>query len=219
MLLVFLHISLCVSLKVKAGPQHERKNYSTLPLIDSVGDYANSYTSMLLYHWDSGCDRHEMSPLGQTKPKRQSQRGREWWYAAHVSRYGKDCAQAMLWCSYCTEQAALMAFLSVSTEPVTTTLVCFTAQTSDKNKRRWDSHKETQGSDQQCNKKVQKYFLLIFSQHFSYLIWPWQTKAREVATENTVMLTNVGTAWNHRTSLSPTLTTMGTLGKMEQYCL
>lgn len=47
MLLGFLHTALCVSLKVKAGPRHERKNYSTLPLIDSAGDCANSYTSML----------------------------------------------------------------------------------------------------------------------------------------------------------------------------
>lgn len=47
MLLGFLHISQCVSLEVKAGYGQEAKNYSTLPLIDFAGDYANSYT----YSW------------------------------------------------------------------------------------------------------------------------------------------------------------------------
>ena len=47
MLLGFLHISQCLSLKVKGGHWQETKNYSTLPLIDSAGDYANSYTSEL----------------------------------------------------------------------------------------------------------------------------------------------------------------------------
>lgn len=54
--LAFLHISPCVSLKVKPGSLRERKNYSTSPLIDSAGDYDNSYTSML----PLGCHGHEM---------------------------------------------------------------------------------------------------------------------------------------------------------------
>lgn len=60
-------------------PRHERKNYSTLPLIDSAGDDAKCSTSLLPYHCDSRYDRHEMSRLGQTKPPRQSQRkGAAW---------------------------------------------------------------------------------------------------------------------------------------------
>lgn len=73
MLLGFLHISLCVSLKVKAGPWHERMNYSIFPLIDSAGDYANSYTSTLPYrrdrattgmkchHWDKQSQKDKVS--------------------------------------------------------------------------------------------------------------------------------------------------------------
>lgn len=73
MLLGFLHISPCVSLKVKAGPRHERMNYSTLPLIDSAGDYANSYTSTLLYH----CDR-AMTGMKCRHWDKQSQRNSQW---------------------------------------------------------------------------------------------------------------------------------------------
>lgn len=63
------HMSACVSLEAKAGSQHERENYGALPLINSAGDYANSRTSALLDHRDSGSDRHEMSPRRQTKPQ------------------------------------------------------------------------------------------------------------------------------------------------------
>lgn len=54
-----------MSLEVKAGHQHERKNYSTLPLIDS----ANSCTSMLAYHETAdmtSMKRHDWDKQRQT---------------------------------------------------------------------------------------------------------------------------------------------------------
>lgn len=75
----FPHRSVRVIESEGRPPRHERKNYSTLPLIDSAGDYAKCSTSLLPYHCDSRYDRHEMSRLGQTKPRRQSQRkGAAW---------------------------------------------------------------------------------------------------------------------------------------------
>lgn len=197
MLLGFLHISLCVSLKVKAGPRHERKNYSTLPLIDSAGDYANSNTSALPCHWDSSYDRHEMSPLGQTKPERQSQWRRGWWHAAH-SLCGKDRTQVMLRCCIRRSRPALEAFFCVWCCTCNKHTVLYSENRSN---RRWDSHKETQGSDQQNNKRFRTlgysmFFLFVFffffSQHSFYLIWPWQTAGRLKGTENSVMTEKSG---------------------------
>lgn len=59
-----------VSSEAKAGPRHERQNYSALPLIDSAGDYANSRTAALPNHRGSSSDRHEMSPRRQEKKRR-----------------------------------------------------------------------------------------------------------------------------------------------------
>lgn len=75
----FPHRSVRVIESEGRPPRHERKNYSTLPLIDYAGDYAKCSASLLPYHCDNRYDRHEMSRLGQTKPRRPSQRkGAAW---------------------------------------------------------------------------------------------------------------------------------------------
>lgn len=83
---------------MKASPGHERKNYSTLPLIDSAGAYANSYTSTQALSlrqqlWQAWNVTTGTNKAGETK----SVKWRDGDMQHIVREKGKDWTQAMLW--------------------------------------------------------------------------------------------------------------------------